>query len=185
MTFLRVTGGSDTAWAHGLSCHGGGVNWVILWESKVPFMAARGVIHKALLSLPHRGAVTHCLSKATTLMRWDREKVSVPKMMMFKYSVWESCVFGGGGLFIFKFYFYIESSFNPLNRYLLSLFPFKMCKMSFFWDQALWSSVLLCIICQWVKWPVGSMKICKLCGRCHSRRTVDIQTKALKLNIGL
>lgn len=46
-----------------LSCHVGGVDLVILWESKVPLTAAGGVIHRA----PNEegmggwGGLEHCL----------------------------------------------------------------------------------------------------------------------------
>lgn len=51
-----------------LSCHVGGVDLVILWESKVPLTAAWGVIHRA----PHeegRGA-SHIVCNATYELGW-------------------------------------------------------------------------------------------------------------------
>lgn len=61
-------GRSGTARACCLSCHVGGVDWVILWESKVPFTAARGVIHRAPLGSTQGGYHTLSLFRASLLM---------------------------------------------------------------------------------------------------------------------
>lgn len=60
-------GGASSAAARArcLSCHVGGVDWVILWESKVPFTAARGVIHRAPLGSAQGGH--HTLSPQSRL----------------------------------------------------------------------------------------------------------------------
>lgn len=52
-----------------LSCHVGGVNWVITWESKVPFSSARGDIRKAPFGLAQGGPSHFCICEAVWLVK--------------------------------------------------------------------------------------------------------------------
>lgn len=74
----RVIGGLERATEpppRCLSCHVGGVDLVILWESKVPLTAAWGVIHRAAHDEVWRrggGGGSRTLS-AMLLMSWSPE----------------------------------------------------------------------------------------------------------------
>lgn len=54
-----------------LSCHVGGVDLVILWESKVPLTAVWGVIHRAAHEEGRGGGGSHIVYSATYELGWS------------------------------------------------------------------------------------------------------------------